>query len=151
MPDFSFLFVQALNGLASASSLFIIAAGLTIVFGVTRIVNFAHGSFYMLGAFFAATLIKWTGSFVLSLLLATLACVVLGIVTERSGWSRMYSIGVGVPFASTSNVVGVANQNSIGAVTSRPFANTAPAAPRTRRRAHNARPMTSRWMSLVPS
>ena len=56
MPDLSFLFVQALNGLASASSLFIIAAGLTIVFGVTRIVNFAHGSFYMLGAYFAVTL-----------------------------------------------------------------------------------------------
>ena len=57
MPDLSFLFVQALNGLASASSLFIIAAGLTIVFGVTRIVNFAHGSFYMLGAYFGVTLI----------------------------------------------------------------------------------------------
>src|SRR2546423_110744 len=55
--DLSFLIVQALNGLASASSLFIIAAGLTIVFGVTRIVNFAHGSFYMLGAYFGVTLI----------------------------------------------------------------------------------------------
>ena len=57
MPDLSFLLVQALNGLASASSLFIIAAGLTIVFGVTRIVNFAHGSFYMLGAYFGVTLV----------------------------------------------------------------------------------------------
>ena len=57
MPDLSFLFVQALNGLASASSLFIISAGLTIVFGVTRIVNFAHGSFYMLGAYLGVTLI----------------------------------------------------------------------------------------------
>ncbi len=57
MPDLSFLFVQALNGLASAASLFIIAAGLTIVFGVTRIVNFAHGSFYMLGAYFGVTII----------------------------------------------------------------------------------------------
>ena len=57
MPDLSFLLVQALNGLASASSLFIISAGLTIVFGVTRIVNFAHGSFYMLGAYFGVTLI----------------------------------------------------------------------------------------------
>ena len=53
--DISFLFVQALNGLASASSLFIIAVGLTIVFGVTRIVNFAHGSFYMLGAYLGKT------------------------------------------------------------------------------------------------
>jgi len=41
--EFSFLLVQALSGLASASSLFIIASGLTLVFGVTRIVNFAHG------------------------------------------------------------------------------------------------------------
>ena len=57
LPDLSFLFVQALNGLASASSLFIISAGLTIVFGVTRIVNFAHGSFYMLGAYFGVSII----------------------------------------------------------------------------------------------
>ena len=57
LPDLSFLLVQALNGLASASSLFIISAGLTIVFGVTRIVNFAHGSFYMLGAYLGVTLI----------------------------------------------------------------------------------------------
>ena len=55
--DVSFLLLQALNGLASASSLFIISAGLTIVFGVTRIVNFAHGSFYMLGAYFGVSII----------------------------------------------------------------------------------------------
>ncbi len=45
-----FLVIQTLNGLASASSLFLVASGLSIIFGVTRIVNFAHGSFYMLGA-----------------------------------------------------------------------------------------------------
>jgi branched-chain amino acid transport system permease protein len=55
--DPAFLAIQALNGLASASSLFITACGLTIVFGVTRIVNFAHGSLYMLGAYTAATLV----------------------------------------------------------------------------------------------
>ena len=54
--DASFLTVQMLNGLTSASVLFITAAGLTIVFGVTRVVNFAHGSFYMLGAYLAARL-----------------------------------------------------------------------------------------------
>ena len=48
--------VQFLNGLASASSLFLVASGLSIIFGVTRIVNFAHGSFYMLGAYLAWTL-----------------------------------------------------------------------------------------------
>src|SRR6185437_9441381 len=47
------LAAQLLNGLASASSLFLISAGLTLIFGVTRIVNFAHGSLYMLGAYVA--------------------------------------------------------------------------------------------------
>ena len=47
------LAVQLLNGLASAASLFLVAAGLTLIFGVTRIVNFAHGSFFMLGAYVA--------------------------------------------------------------------------------------------------
>ena len=55
--DLSFLALQSLNGLASASSLFITACGLTLVFGVTRIVNFAHGSLYMIGAYTAATLV----------------------------------------------------------------------------------------------
>lgn len=54
--DPAFLVIQALNGLASASSLFLIASGLTLVFGVTRIVNFAHGSLTMLGAYAAALL-----------------------------------------------------------------------------------------------
>lgn len=57
--DPSFVVIQALNGLASASSLFITACGLTLVFGVTRIVNFAHGSLYMIGAYTAATLVPW--------------------------------------------------------------------------------------------
>src|SRR5918997_3017004 len=55
--DPAFVVIQSLNGLASASSLFITACGLTLVFGVTRIVNFAHGSLYMLGAYIAATLV----------------------------------------------------------------------------------------------
>ena len=52
------IFAQTLNGLASASSLFLVACGLSIIFGVTRIVNFAHGSFYMLGAYLAFTLVS---------------------------------------------------------------------------------------------
>jgi branched-chain amino acid transport system permease protein len=55
--DASLLLVQFLTGLASASSLFLMASGLTLVFGVTRIVNFAHGSLYMLGAYAAVTLV----------------------------------------------------------------------------------------------
>jgi branched-chain amino acid transport system permease protein len=48
-------FVQLLNGLAGASSLFLVAAGLSLIFGVTRIVNFAHGSFFMVGIYVAYT------------------------------------------------------------------------------------------------
>lgn len=81
---------QILNGVQLGVMLFLIAAGLTLIFGIMNFINLAHGSFYMLGAFFAATLIKWTGSFVLSLLLATLGCVVLGIVTERLALRRLY-------------------------------------------------------------
>ena len=57
----SFFLIQFLNGLASASSLFLVACGLSIIFGVTRIVNFAHGSFYMLGAYLAVSLAGWLG------------------------------------------------------------------------------------------
>jgi branched-chain amino acid transport system permease protein len=56
----SFVTIQALNGLSYASTLFLMAAGLTLIFGVTRIVNFAHGSFFMLGALFSAHwLVDW--------------------------------------------------------------------------------------------
>ena len=51
------ILIQTLNGLASASSLFLVASGLSIIFGVTRVVNFAHGSFYMLGAYIAWSLV----------------------------------------------------------------------------------------------
>jgi branched-chain amino acid transport system permease protein len=58
LMDASSLFVQALNGLAAASSLFLVAAGLSLIFGVTRIVNFAHGSFFMLGVYLAYSLVS---------------------------------------------------------------------------------------------
>ena len=97
--DISFLFVQALNGLASASSLFIIAVGLTIVFGVTRIVNFAHGSFYMLGAYFAVTIVPRLldvsnsfPMFCLAVLLAALGVGVLGVIMELVLLRRIYRV-----------------------------------------------------------
>jgi branched-chain amino acid transport system permease protein len=58
MRQLDFLLVQFLNGLSSASSLFLVASGLSIIFGVTRIVNFAHGSLYMLGAYLAWTIVS---------------------------------------------------------------------------------------------
>ncbi|MBZ6077799.1 ABC transporter permease [Microvirga puerhi] len=95
--DPSFLVIQALNGLASASSLFITACGLTLVFGVTRIVNFAHGSLYMVGAYTAATLVPklldlsygpvafWAG-----LLIAAIAVGLIGILLEVLLLRRIY-------------------------------------------------------------
>jgi branched-chain amino acid transport system permease protein len=99
LPDLSFLFVQALNGLASASSLFIISAGLTIVFGVTRIVNFAHGSFYMLGAYFGVSIIPRLldasysfPMFMVGVLAAALGVGLIGVLMELSLLRRIYRV-----------------------------------------------------------
>ncbi len=93
----SFIIAQILNGLASASSLFIVASGLTIVFGVTRIVNFAHGSLYMLGAYFAVSLMtplldisRTFPMFMLGLVLAALLTGLLGIALEIGLLRRVY-------------------------------------------------------------
>ena len=58
---FASIIIQLLNGLAAASSLFLVSAGLSLIFGVTRIVNFAHGSLYMLGLYGAYSLIEALG------------------------------------------------------------------------------------------
>lgn len=88
------LIVQAMNGLASASSLFLVASGLTVIFGVSRIVNFAHGSFYMLGAYLGWTLVQGLGTsfagFWGSVLLAALAVGLIGAVVEVLLLRRVY-------------------------------------------------------------
>ncbi|MCZ8140911.1 MAG: ABC transporter permease [Acetobacteraceae bacterium] len=97
--EFGFLLVQCLSGLASASSLFIIASGLTLVFGVTRIVNFAHGSFYMLGAYMAVTIVPWLLQiersptlFFAGVLISALVVGVLGVVMEILLLRRIYKV-----------------------------------------------------------
>jgi branched-chain amino acid transport system permease protein len=87
------LIVQLLNGLAGASSLFLVAAGLSLIFGVTRIVNFAHGSFFMLGTYIAYSLVdKFSGTlgFWPSLLIAAMAVGVLGALIEIVLLRRIY-------------------------------------------------------------
>ncbi|NOJ38520.1 ABC transporter permease [Bradyrhizobium australiense] len=89
----AFYFVQFLTGLASAASLFLVASGLSIIFGVTRIVNFAHGAFYMLGAYVAFTLTErlsgalgfWGGIVVAALIVA-----VIGVLVEMVLLRRIY-------------------------------------------------------------
>jgi branched-chain amino acid transport system permease protein len=89
-----FLVVQFLNGLSSASELFLVSAGLSIIFGVTRVVNFAHGSFYMLGAYIAYTLVSGLAGFEVgfwaALALAPLAVAFAGGLVEVSILKRIY-------------------------------------------------------------
>ena len=93
----SSLTVQLLNGLAGASSLFLVAAGLSLIFGVTRIVNFAHGSFYMLGLFVAWSLVQTLSSalgagwgFWLAVPLAAVLVGLLGAAVEWLVLRRVY-------------------------------------------------------------
>lgn len=85
--------VQLLNGLAGASSLFLVGAGLSLIFGVTRIVNFAHGSFYMLGVYIAYTLAEKLGGgawFWPALLISALAVGAIGALVETVLLRRIY-------------------------------------------------------------
>ena len=86
--------VQFLGGLAGASTLFLIAVGLSLIFGVTRIVNFAHGSFYMLGIYVAYSVVARLGGtvpgFWASLLIAALAVAVMGVIIELLLLRRVY-------------------------------------------------------------
>src|ERR1700722_14700493 len=87
----AFYFVQFLTGLASAASLFLVASGLSIIFGVTRIVNFAHGAFYMLGAYVAFTLTErfagaigfWGGIVAAALIVAAIGVLVEMVLLRR--------------------------------------------------------------------
>jgi len=91
--SFSAFIVQLLNGLAGASSLFLVAAGLSLIFGVTRIVNFAHGSFFMLGVYIAYSLVERLGvglGFWPALALAALAVGVFGALVEVLLLRRIY-------------------------------------------------------------
>ena len=88
------ILVQLLNGLAGASTLFLIAAGLALIFGVTRVVNFAHGSLYMLGIYLAYTLATRIGGSALgywaSILLAAAVVAVVGASIEIALLRRIY-------------------------------------------------------------
>jgi len=88
MGSFSIL-IQFLNGLAGASSLFLVAAGLSLIFGVTRVVNFAHGSLYMLGMYLAVWLADRIG-FWAAVPLAAAIVGVIGAIAEISLLRRIY-------------------------------------------------------------
>lgn len=74
--------VQALNGISFGALLFILAAGLSLIFGMMDVVNLAHGAFYMLGAYITLTVVQGTGQFWPALVLAPLPIGVLGLIIE---------------------------------------------------------------------
>ncbi len=84
------LIEQCLNGLQYGLLLFLLAAGLTLVFGIMDLVNLAHGSFYMLGAYFAATFVERTHSFVFGIVLALAATLAAGMAVERIAIRKLY-------------------------------------------------------------
>ncbi|HUI35616.1 MAG TPA: branched-chain amino acid ABC transporter permease [Stellaceae bacterium] len=90
----SFLFSQFMGGLTTAMFLFLIASGLSLVFGIMRVINFAHGSFYMLGAYLAWQGVEWvhpTGAgFWIAALFAATGVGVLGAVVERLFFRQLY-------------------------------------------------------------
>ena len=82
--------VQILNGLQLGVLLFLIAAGLTLVFGVMNFINLAHGVQYMVGAYLAVTFYALTGHFLLATVLALLAALALGLLLELAVFRRLY-------------------------------------------------------------
>jgi len=85
-----YLIEQCLNGIQLGMLLFLLAAGLTLIFGIMDLVNLAHGSLYMIGAYFAATFAAATGSFVLGAILALIATLVVGMALEVVAIRRLY-------------------------------------------------------------
>ncbi len=90
----SFVFSQFMGGLTTAMFLFLIASGLSLVFGVMRVINFAHGSFYMIGAYLAWQVVQWLhptgGAFWIAAIGAALGVGLLGAVTERLFFRSLY-------------------------------------------------------------
>jgi branched-chain amino acid transport system permease protein len=86
-----YLLIQVLNGVQLGLLMFLLAAGLTLTFGIMDLVNLAHGSLYMMGAYVAWTFITWTDSFIAGALLALPATFALGVVLEVAVVRKLYN------------------------------------------------------------
>jgi branched-chain amino acid transport system permease protein len=84
---------QGIHGIAYGMLLFLVASGLTLIFGMMGILNIAHAAFFMLAAYFCYQVLAWTGSFWLALLLAPVAAAVVGVVVERFLLRRIHAFG----------------------------------------------------------
>jgi len=94
-----------LNGLATATCYFLLAAGLNLIFGVLGIFNFAHGAFFMIGAYLSYQIIFWTDNFWLSILIAPLAVAGIGIIVERFLLRHTYRVNVNLQLLLTFGLI----------------------------------------------
>ena len=99
--SFSGFIVQLLNGLAGASSLFLVAAGLSLIFGMLMVVNFAHGAFFMVGAYVGLFVLMLGGDFWIALGVVPLAVGLIGLVVERFLVRPLYGRGIDYPLLLT--------------------------------------------------
>jgi branched-chain amino acid transport system permease protein len=106
----SLLLEQSLNGLQFGLMLFLLAAGLTLVFGIMDMINLAHGSLYMVGAYFMASFTQATGSFWLGLPLALIATAIVGALLEMSLLRRLYGRDHLTQVLATFAVILIANE-----------------------------------------
>jgi len=89
--DLTTFLIQALNGVQYGFLLFLVASGLTLIFGIMGIINLAHGAFYMLGAYITYWLIGYTGNLAIAIILGLIIMVVVGYAIERLAISFLYN------------------------------------------------------------
>ena len=95
------LAIQLVTGLALGAVYALLAVGLSLIFGMLTVVNFAHGAFFMVGAFFGVYFLGVTGSFWFSLVLVPLVCALMGLVVERFLVRPLYGRGIDYPLLLT--------------------------------------------------
>ncbi len=86
----SFWIINTLNGLSLAMILFVLSAGLTLIFGLMQIINMAHGSFYLLGGYIALSVVQTTGNIALAIVTACAAIALIGVAMQRLCLHRLY-------------------------------------------------------------
>ncbi len=87
------LAVQGLHGMVYGMLLFLVASGLTLIFGMMGVLNFAHGALYMLGAYFSFSVLRWSGSFWVSLAVAPVVVALIGVAIERFFLRKVHAHG----------------------------------------------------------
>jgi branched-chain amino acid transport system permease protein len=106
------LLEQTLNGVQLGVLLFLMASGLTLVLGIMNVVNLAHGSLFMLGAYFVVTFGEWTGSYSLAVVLAFAGCFLLGLFLEFLLMRRLYKLDHLYQVLCTFGVILILNEST---------------------------------------